>query len=277
VMGQISRCAVRTARWYDSVSSVASVSARLAEALATRRVSAITLALRILLLLVCLALAYVVELPVQNLGWVVALAAVAGIATLGERDERLGLATQAVEALVTYLIIYTAMNLGAFAVVIAVARRTGSGDISSFAGLGQYAPALAVAMSGFLFALAGIPPFGGWYAKFQVFRAVVSVGTPGATVVSVGTLPAIRTAGSPPGRTLKMKKTKTETANITKTIAISRLTTKRAIYLTAPLTTPALPWRGGRARRGRRRRRCSATAPSSPASRPGRPPGRGRC
>src|SRR5687767_555167 len=99
-MGQISRCAVRTARWYDSVSSVASVSARLAEALATRRVSAITLALRILLLLVCLALAYVVELPVQDLGWVVALAAVAGIATLGERDERLGLATQAVEALV---------------------------------------------------------------------------------------------------------------------------------------------------------------------------------
>ena len=107
------------------------------------------------------------------------------LAPLAVAGQKAGADSQAVEALVTYLIIYTAMNLGAFAVIIAVARRTGSGEISSFAGLGQYAPGLAVAMSGFLFALAGIPPFGGWYAKFQVFRAVVAVGTPGGMLLGV--------------------------------------------------------------------------------------------
>ena len=41
------------------------------------------------------------------------------------------------EAVVIYLLIYGAMNLGAFAVVIAVARRTRSAEIDSYAGLGQ--------------------------------------------------------------------------------------------------------------------------------------------
>ena len=64
------------------------------------------------------------------------------------------------------------MNLGAFAVIIAVGRKTRSGEISSWGGLFEYAPGLAVAMSVFVFALAGIPPLGGWFAKFQVFRAI---------------------------------------------------------------------------------------------------------
>ena len=46
---------------------------------------------------------------------------------------------------------------------------------------------------------------------------------------SVGCLPAIRTAGSPFGITLKMRNVITETANSTKTIETSRRTTKRAI------------------------------------------------
>jgi NADH-quinone oxidoreductase subunit N len=79
-------------------------------------------------------------------------------------------------AIVVYLFIYAAMNLGAFAVVMAVSRKTRSGDISSWGGLGEYAPGLALAMSGFLFALAGIPPLGGWFAKFYVFRAALDAG-----------------------------------------------------------------------------------------------------
>ena len=51
------------------------------------------------------------------------------------------------EAVVIYLLIYGAMNLGAFAVVIAVARRTRSAEISTYAGLGSYAPGLAVLMT----------------------------------------------------------------------------------------------------------------------------------
>ena len=76
-------------------------------------------------------------------------------------------------AVVTYLLIYAAMNLGAFAVVLAVARKTRSAEITSWGGLFEYAPGLTVLMTVFLFSLAGIPPLGGWLAKFVVFRALL--------------------------------------------------------------------------------------------------------
>ena len=81
-----------------------------------------------------------------------------------------------IRAVMVYLVIYAATNLGAFAVVIAVARKTGSGDISSYGGLLSYAPGLTWVMTLFLASLAGIPPFGGWYAKFGTFRAVLEAG-----------------------------------------------------------------------------------------------------
>ena len=77
------------------------------------------------------------------------------------------------------------MNLGAFTVVMAVARKTGSGEISSFGGLFEYAPGLAVLMTIFLFALAGIPPLGGWLAKFVAFEAVVDANTTSGYVLAV--------------------------------------------------------------------------------------------
>jgi NADH-quinone oxidoreductase subunit N len=80
-------------------------------------------------------------------------------------------------SIVTYLVIYAAMNLGAFTVVMAVARKTGSAEVSSFGGLFDYAPSLAVLMSVFLFSLAGIPPLAGWLAKFVAFRAVIDADT----------------------------------------------------------------------------------------------------
>jgi NADH-quinone oxidoreductase subunit N len=91
----------------------------------------------------------------------------------------------ALTAIVTYLIVYAAMNLGAFAVVMAVARKTRSGEISSYGGLFQYAPGLAVAMGLFLFSLAGIPPLGGWIAKFGVFKALLAAGGGWAVTLAV--------------------------------------------------------------------------------------------
>ncbi|MDO8391104.1 MAG: NADH-quinone oxidoreductase subunit N [Actinomycetota bacterium] len=79
-------------------------------------------------------------------------------------------------AVIVYLIIYAATNLGAFAVIIAVARRTRSAEIASYGGLFTYAPGLTVMMTIFLASLAGIPPLGGWYAKFGAFRAAVDAG-----------------------------------------------------------------------------------------------------
>lgn len=94
----------------------------------------------------------------------------APLAVAGETDKSLA-------AIVTYLVIYAAMNLGAFAVVMAVARKTGSGEISSFGGVFEYAPGLAALAAIFLFSLAGIPPLGGFWAKFFAFQAVIDAGT----------------------------------------------------------------------------------------------------
>jgi NADH-quinone oxidoreductase subunit N len=82
----------------------------------------------------------------------------------------------ALQSVVVYLIVYAAMNLGMFAVVIAASRTTRSGEISSFGGLFSYAPGLGVLMTIFLASLAGIPPLGGWIAKFTAFRAVLEAG-----------------------------------------------------------------------------------------------------
>jgi NADH-quinone oxidoreductase subunit N len=92
---------------------------------------------------------------------------------------------EAVQGVVTYLIIYAFMNLGAFAVVMAVARKTRSGDIASYGGLFEYAPGLTVALTVFLASLAGIPPLAGWFAKFSVFKAVVGADTFAGYVLTV--------------------------------------------------------------------------------------------
>ena len=95
-------------------------------------------------------------------------------------------------AIVVYLIIYAATNLGAFAVVIAVSRKTRSGEIASFGGLFGYAPGLAVLMTAFLASLAGIPPLGGWYAKFGVFNAVLTARSGwGYSIAVIGAVNAV--------------------------------------------------------------------------------------
>jgi NADH-quinone oxidoreductase subunit N len=101
-------------------------------------------------------------------------------------------AEASLRAIVVYLIIYAATNLGAFAVVIAVSRKTRSGEISSFGGLFSYAPGLTVLMTVFLASLAGIPPFGGWYAKFGVFNAVLSARSGwGYSIAVIGAVNAV--------------------------------------------------------------------------------------
>jgi NADH-quinone oxidoreductase subunit N len=101
-------------------------------------------------------------------------------------------AATALRAVVVYLLVYAFTNLGAFAVVIAVARKTRSGEISSYGGLIQYAPGLAVMMTIFLASLTGIPPLGGWIGKFTSFKAVLEAGTfPAYTLAVIG---AVNTA-----------------------------------------------------------------------------------
>ncbi|HSJ49734.1 MAG TPA: NADH-quinone oxidoreductase subunit N [Actinomycetota bacterium] len=87
-------------------------------------------------------------------------------------------------ASVTYILIYAIMTLGAFAVVIAMSRESRGLLISDFAGLSRRAPVLAVAMTVFMVSLAGIPPTGGFWAKFLVFKAAIQAGGIG-TVLAV--------------------------------------------------------------------------------------------
>ncbi len=96
---------------------------------------------------------------------------------------------EAFSATLIYLVIYAVMNLGAFAVVIAGARKTRSGEIAGWAGLAQVDTRLAVLVAVFFFSLAGIPPLAGWFAKFAMFRSVIIAG--GAATVVLAAIAAI--------------------------------------------------------------------------------------
>lgn len=77
-------------------------------------------------------------------------------------------------ALLFYLAAYAATTLGAFAVVAWVGhRRDERLRVDDWAGLARKRPALALAMTLFLLSLAGVPPTGGFFAKFYLFRAAV--------------------------------------------------------------------------------------------------------
>ncbi len=92
---------------------------------------------------------------------------------------------EAFSAAVTYIIIYAVMTLGAFAVVIAMTRESHGLLISHFAGLGRRAGLIAVAMTVFMVSLAGIPPTGGFWAKFFVFKVAIERGGVGTALAVV--------------------------------------------------------------------------------------------
>ena len=84
----------------------------------------------------------------------------------------------AFSSVMMYLLVYAVMNIGAFAVVIAVARRGRGRMVEDYAGLGQRNAGLAVALTAFLVALTGIPPTIGLWGKFFILNATVVEPTP---------------------------------------------------------------------------------------------------
>ncbi len=77
-----------------------------------------------------------------------------------------------VSALVSYLLVYLVMNLGAFGVTAMVVWQTGTDHISAFTGLGRRSPWLALPMAVCLFSLIGLPPLGGFTAKWWLLIAL---------------------------------------------------------------------------------------------------------
>ena len=81
-----------------------------------------------------------------------------------------------VPSVVLYLILYSVLVIGSFAVVTAVARSSdGDTDLDAFTGLARSRPLLALAFTVFLLAQAGVPFTGGFVAKFGVISAAVDV------------------------------------------------------------------------------------------------------
>jgi NADH-quinone oxidoreductase subunit N len=85
-----------------------------------------------------------------------------------------------------YILAYALMNIGAFGVVAMLEKE--GGETLSFAdcaGLGRRSPMLALIMSGFMFSLAGVPPFAGFFGKYYVFVGAVQAGYTWLAIIGV--------------------------------------------------------------------------------------------
>ncbi|WP_375341364.1 NAD(P)H-quinone oxidoreductase subunit N [Okeania sp. SIO2C2] len=74
-------------------------------------------------------------------------------------------------SMIFYLLIYLFMNLGGFTCVILFSLRTGTDQISEYAGLYQKDPLLTLGLSLCLLSLGGIPPLAGFFGKIYLFWA----------------------------------------------------------------------------------------------------------
>jgi NADH-quinone oxidoreductase subunit N len=81
---------------------------------------------------------------------------------------------EGITAVAIYLLVYSFMNLGAFAVIIMMRRKNLLGDeIDDLSGLMTRAPGSAILMLIFLLSLAGIPPTAGFIGKYFIFLALI--------------------------------------------------------------------------------------------------------
>jgi NADH-quinone oxidoreductase subunit N len=94
--------------------------------------------------------------------------------------------TIGVSGILFYMLAYTFMNLGAFAVLV-LAGKQGEENLTleGLSGFGYKKPLLGVAMTIFLFSLMGIPPTAGFAGKFYIFAGAVRAGYVWLAVIGV--------------------------------------------------------------------------------------------
>ena len=83
--------------------------------------------------------------------------------------------TRSAQAILYYILTYGLTTIGAFGVVGVVEHATGSDRLDAFLGLHKRSPLLAGVLLVVFLSLAGIPPLVGFWAKFNMFAAVLSV------------------------------------------------------------------------------------------------------
>ena len=78
------------------------------------------------------------------------------------------------ESSIIYISIYVIMNIGAFSCLYLL-KKDGQykENISDLSGISKKHPLLAISLLIILFSMAGVPPLGGFFAKFYIFTAVL--------------------------------------------------------------------------------------------------------
>jgi len=80
-------------------------------------------------------------------------------------------------AILFYMLVYTFMNLGAFAVLVLIGKKGENNlTLDGVAGLGYKKPILGIVLTIFLFSLMGLPPTAGFIGKFYIFAGAIKAG-----------------------------------------------------------------------------------------------------
>ncbi len=90
-----------------------------------------------------------------------------------------------ISAVLFYLVTYSVINLGSFAIVSSVEREENGLKFKDYRGLGLRYPWLAAAMTIFMISLAGFPPTAGFVAKYGLFSAAIAEGYIWLVVIAV--------------------------------------------------------------------------------------------
>ncbi len=93
---------------------------------------------------------------------------------------------QGLAAALFYTLTYVVMAAGAFGMVILLSRQGFEAEnLSDFKGLNSRSPWFALMMLFFMFGMAGVPPWVGFFAKLNVISAVLAAGFPGLAILMV--------------------------------------------------------------------------------------------
>ena len=136
-----------------------------------------------ILAVITMTLGNLVALAQKNIKRLLAYSSIshAGYALLGV----IAASELGISSTVYYLLAYILTNLAAFGIIVAVGKTVGSDDIRAYDGLSRRSPYLALAMLVAFLSLSGMPPFGGFIAKFLVFFAAIQAGWTWLVVVGI--------------------------------------------------------------------------------------------
>ena len=85
-----------------------------------------------------------------------------------------------------YMILYLLMSIGIFAIILYMEKKYNKDlNLTDLLGLSHNYKFLAIFIAIYMFSMAGIPPFAGFFAKFEVIRALVSENMVPVAIVAV--------------------------------------------------------------------------------------------